>query len=191
MFDTHHLAWPFVVVPAVLAASAINADNRYWGPYFAVADLVLNEYGTGYGWKYRPVLYALGRRVAYLIGIGVLLQLVGYGSINTASVFMIAGFLLIWPAFFRPLPVYAAKKDWQVMSVWALYVLGVLAAGMLGANGGKLIKIASGQAPSEFLRQTIVQSVFWIGVLFVANGFREPLQKSLWQKRPQKKGDPQ
>jgi hypothetical protein len=100
--------------------------------------------------------------------------------------FFVTGFLMIWPAFFHPLPVYASKADWQVLLVWGLYVLSIAAAGSFGARALALIQALSGQSTREFARGLLIQTAVLAVITFVLTAFRAPLQKMLWQRGPKK-----
>jgi hypothetical protein len=187
-FNPQHVGWAFVVVSAVILAVSIGFDNRYIGPYFPILDVVFNEFGTGYSWHDREILGSLARRFIYVVGLGAFLNWCGYQFPDTVAVFFIAGFLMIWPAFFRPLPVYASRADWQVLLVWGLYILSVAAAGSFGARALALIQALSGQSTATFVRGLVVQTVVLAVITFALTAFRVPLQKKLWQRRRRRPG---
>jgi len=180
--DPDHLSWLFILIPAIIIAGVLKLDNRYCGPYFAIADVILSDFGSGYKWNDQEILRSLLRRFAYVVIAGVILSISQYRLPDIAAVFLVAGFLLIWPAFGHPLPVYARKSDWQVLLVWGLYVLAIVAFGMFGANASAFIQAVTGESASEFIRQDIFGSVFWVALGSLATAFRVPLQQSLWQR---------
>lgn len=182
-FDPQHLSWPFVLVPAISIAAILKLDNRFFGPYFAIVDLIFNDFGSGYKWNDKEILLSFTRRIAYITALGVILRLCHYRLADAAAVFLITGFLLIWPAFGRPLPVYARKSDWQVLLVWALYIVAVVAFGMFGANFLSLVQGLTGQPAGIFIRDALLASLFWVALGLIATAFRVPLQRSLWQRK--------
>jgi hypothetical protein len=182
-FDSQHLSWPFVLIPAITIAAILKLDNRFFGPYFAIVDVVFNDFGSGYKWNDREILLAFTRRFAYISFFGAILHFAHYRLSDIGAVFLIAGFLLIWPAFGRPLPVYARKSDLHVLLVWALYIVTVVAFGMFGATFLSLIQAITGQAPEKFIPQALLGSSFWVALGLIATAFRAPLQQSLWQRR--------
>lgn len=190
-FNPQHPGWAFVVLPAVFLAVLIGFDNRYIGPYFPVLDIVFNEFGTGYKWHDREILWSLTRRFTYVVVLGAFINWCGYQFSDTVAVFLIAGFLMIWPAFFRPLPVYASKADWQVLLVWGLYILSIAAGGSFGARALALVQALSGQSTATFVRGLIVQTVVLAVITFALTAFRAPLQTKLWQRRRKPPGRPQ
>jgi hypothetical protein len=190
-FDPDHLSWPFILAPSIIIAAVLKLDNRYFGPYFAIVDIVFNDFGSGYKWNDREILLSFTRRLAYIIVSGVILHFSHYRLSDIAAVFLIAGFLLIWPAFGHPLPIYARKSDWQVLFVWALYMVTIVAFGMFGATFLSLIQEITGQSPAKFIREALLGSLFWAALGLISTAFRVPLQRSLWQrKRSRPSGGP-
>ncbi|MGU3497582.1 hypothetical protein [Mycobacterium sp. C31M] len=181
-FDPNHLGWAFILGPATIVAAAINLDNRYLGPYFALVDVVLNDFGTGYRWHDREILLSLVRRVGYIVVMGFLLNLFQYQLRDIAAVFFVAGFLLLWPAFARPLPVPGRKSDRLVLLVWASYWISVVLFGLFGARLWALIRAVSGQEPWEFIRSNLAWTFFWGLAALVVTGFRARLQGRFWQR---------
>lgn len=182
-FDPQHLSWWLVLGPATLLAAAIILDNRYLGPYFAVLDVVFNDFGTGYKWSDREILLSLARRYFYTVFLGVVLRVFNYGTWDIGGVFLVAGFLLIWPAFGRGIPVYARTSDWQVLLTWALYVGSLVSFGLFGSHLFALIKLITNKSPFQFIRDACVDSfaLFILSIVLVA--FRGPVQSRIWQRR--------
>jgi hypothetical protein len=182
IFDTQHLGWPFVLIPAVAVAAAISLDNRLFGPYFAIVDVVFNDFGSGYSWHDREILFAFVRRVGYVIAMGLLLNAFHYQLVDIAAVFLVSGFLMIWPAFGHPLPVYARKSDWQVLLVWALYVASVVSFGLFGARVWMLIGAFAGQQTWDFIRGNVLWGALMLGLGIFLSAFRAGLQNSLGKR---------
>ncbi|WP_373199976.1 hypothetical protein [Mycobacterium marinum] len=183
-FDPQHLGWAPVLIPAIALAMLIALDNRYIGPYFPILDVVFNEFGTDYSWRHKEIVRSLTRRFIYVTSLGALLNWCGYQFPDAVAVFFVAGFLMIWPAFFHPLPVYASKADWQVLLVWGLYVLTIAAAGSFGARALALIQALSGQSTQQFARGLFTQTAVLASITFALTAFRVPLQRKLWRRRP-------
>lgn len=181
VFDPEHLGWVFVLGPAIVIAAYINIDNRYFGPYFAIVDVVFNDFGTGYRWHDREILQALARRAGVVVVAGALLNLAHYRLIDIAAVFLVAGFLLIWPAFARPLPVPASKSDWHVLLVWGSYVASVVLFGLFGAKLWAIIRVISGQDPWDFIRGNLAWALLFGGSAVLVTAFRAGLQRRAWQ----------
>ncbi len=181
-FDPQHLSWPFIIIPATFIAAAIKVDNRFFGPYFAIIDVVFNDFGSGYRWNDKEILNSFARRAVYVVSSGVILHLCRYRLSDIAAVFLISGCLLIWPAFGHPLPVYARKSDCQVILVWTLYIVSIVAFGMFGANLLSLIQAITGQPAGKFLRESLSGSAFWVVLALAATAFRVPLQRNLWRR---------
>ncbi|OBG80817.1 hypothetical protein A5699_10085 [Mycobacterium sp. E802] len=181
IFDPQHLGWALVLGPAIIVAAYINIDNRYFGPYFAVVDVVFNDFGTGYRWHDKEILLSLFRRIVAIVATGALLNLLHYQLIDIAAVFLVAGFLLIWPAFARPLPVPASKSDRHVLLVWALYIASVVLFGLFGAKLWAILTALFGKDPWEAIRENLV----WGAILLVggltATAYRAGLQGRGWQ----------
>lgn len=187
-FDPEHLSWPFILLPAILIAAVLKLDNRYLGPYFAIADIALGDFGSGYKWNDREIIQSFTRRLTYVIVAGAALDGGQYRPPDIAAVLFIAGFLLIWPAFGHPLPVYARKSDWHVLLAWALYVLSIVGFGMFGAKLLTLIQAITGQSPSQFIREALLGSFLWLLLATVAAAFRVPVVQALWQRNPNRSG---
>lgn len=181
-FDTQHLGWPFIVVPAIALAAAISYDNRWFGPYFAIADVVFRDFGTGYRWHDREILYSVGRRAGYAAALGFVLNVAHYQLVDIAAVFLVAGLLMLWPAFGHPLPIYARKSDWHVLAVWTLYVLSIVSFGLFGAKLWTLIGAISGQQPWDFIRGNLLWSGLALGAGLLFSAFRAGLQNFLWNR---------
>lgn len=181
-FSYQDMPWLYVLVPAIIVATFVTADNRFWGPYFAIADVVLGEPGAGMSLHDPGVLKPLIRRATYMVVVGITLAALGYSNSAVASVFFVTGFLLIWPAFMRPLPHYVNRSDWQVLLLWAAYLGACVAFGLAGANAATTIRVVTGQQPTEFLRSNLL----WLGlsviVGIVMTAFSEPVARSLTNK---------
>lgn len=188
-FNIDQLSWVCVAVPAVFVAIIIGVDNRYCGPYFAIADVVLGDPDAGMSLRDREVRIPLIRRSFYVVAIGAILALAGYSNIMVASVFFTAGFLMIWPAFLRPLPRYVNRDDWQVLMLWGSYIAACVALGLAGANAGSIIRVITGQSPGDFLRNhimsLILDAVIGMGIL----AFSEPISRSLTTKVHRRRKD--
>lgn len=182
IFDPAHMGWASVLGPAVIVAAAINLDNRYLGPYFALVDVVLNDFGTGYRWHDREILYSLVRRAGYVAVMGVVLNLFHYSLKDIVAVFFVVGFLLLWPAFARPLPVPVEKSDRHVLLVWGSYWLSIVLFGLFGARLGSLIRAVSGQAPWDFIRSNLAWTGFWLLAALLVTAFRARLQGKFWRR---------
>lgn len=191
-FDQAHLGWAMILGPAILVAAALKLDNRYLGPYFAVVDVVFNDFGTGYHWHDKEIIWSLLRRVGYIIAAGAILNGCSYKLSDALGVFLVAGFLLIWPAFGHPLPVKARKSDWQILFVWGSYIASIVFFGLFGSTFFSLIRSITGQEPWKFIRDNLLWTIvcFVAGAIFTA--FRAGLQGSVWRNhhRPGGKARP-
>lgn len=185
LFSAQHPGWIFILLPAVLLAAAIILDNKGIGPYFPILDVIFNEFGSGYKWNDREILWSFARRFTYAALLGALLGFAGYSFPGIVAVFFVTGFLLIWPAFFHSLPVYASKSDSQVLLVWGLYVLSIVAAGAFGARALAFVRAISGQSTWDFARGLLSQTVALAVLTFVFTAFRVPLQGKIWKRYPE------
>ncbi|OBY29100.1 hypothetical protein ACT18_24930 [Mycolicibacter kumamotonensis] len=172
----------FIIGPAIVVAAAIALDNRLRGPYFAIVDVVFGDFGSGYHWYDKEILLSFVRRVAYIIGVGLLLNAFHYRLIDVAAVFLVAGFLMIWPAFGHPLPVPARKSDWHVLAVWAAYVASVVLFGLFGARSWALIGAISGDEPWKFMRGSLLSWVLTLIGALLVTAFRARAQTSIWNR---------
>lgn len=181
------MSWWLIFLPAVAIASIVSLDNKYVGPYFALADAVFNEYHAEVRWTNRQVVGKLFRRACYLFLSGLALSICGYRPIEILGVAFIAAFLLIWPAFFRSLPRYARVADWEVISLWVFFVLSCVMFGLLGASTAAIVQLLTGKPTTELLRDHILTALitFPFGVIFTASWF--PLQQRL-ERRESERG---
>lgn len=126
--------WPWVVIPGFILAIAVNLDNKYLGPYFALTDLVFGDMQpNGIQWYKDPARRnAVLRRIVYAIIAGFVTNSLGADWTTTLIATTLGGILLVWPAAFRPLPSYVSFKDWQVLFLWITYAASYGAFGLAG-----------------------------------------------------------
>lgn len=188
-FDPEHLSWPFIFFPGSLIAVLIGLDNRYRGPYFAIADVVFGDIDSGRGLLDREVIGSLLRRIIYLVIAGFLLSLLKFKAFDIASVFFISGFLMIWPAFLKPLPKYTRYSDWEVFCLWVFYAVSCIGFGLFGASVPSIIKAITGQAPFPLIRDNVIASATILVLSLGAQGLifllKLPLRGKVAERKEQ------
>ncbi|MBS1696086.1 MAG: hypothetical protein JST91_28150 [Actinobacteria bacterium] len=167
IFDVEHLTWPFIFFPGVCVAALIAIDNKFRGPYFALPNAVFGDIDSGLSLLDMQIIRALGRRAIYLFGTGMFLKVLDYQNLDIVAVLSIGGFLVIWPTFFKPLPQYVKRSDWEVMCLYLLYIVSFPLFGVIGAATPRLVLAATRQTVPELMRDNLATLIVWapIGVL--------------------------
>lgn len=182
-FDPAHLSWPFVLVPGVVIALVVSADNKYVGKYFALADAVFNKYGNQVRWSNREIRGKLIRRACWLIVFGFILAFIHYRAADIAGVFLIVGLLMIWPAFFHPLPSYDRVSGFEVVCLWVTFVISCVGFGLAGASIPPLMHAISGEASSKLIKENLAMFLISIPVSIVFTALWFPIQNRIQRQR--------
>jgi hypothetical protein len=182
------LLW--VLLPAVLVALIVRLDAKNLKPYFAVATvdwvgLVLSAKETESQGLWQVVI----RRLLYPLIAGFILAWLGVDEWGIGLVGLISCALILWPAIFHGLPEETRYKDWQVVILWAAYLVASAAASVVGWFAWHvLLNAADGDLPG-FLVSTFsgwVALALFFGVPLVV--FRLPLQTLLTIVRNRREG---
>jgi len=183
LFDPGHLSWPFVLVPGVVIALIVIADNKYIGRYFSLADAVFNRYGNEVSWSDREIRGKLIRRACWFIIFGFVLAVLHYRAADIAGVFLIVGLLMIWPAIFHQLPSYDRVSGWEVVCLWTMFVISCIGFGLAGASIPPLMHAFTGEASSKLVKENLAMFLITIPTSVILTALWYPFQQRLQRKR--------
>lgn len=123
-----------ILISAILVAVVIRADAVMLGPYFATSELIPGFPGfhAGLLTQRASLRWAVARRFLYPFLCGAALSLLGMSLSTIGITGGFAGFLLIWPAFFKAPPWGVSRRDWRYTVLNVSLIVGFTGLAMLG-----------------------------------------------------------
>lgn len=156
----------YTFFPALLLIAIIRIDAKFIGPYFAIGELLPSFGGreSAHFYAKGTLRFALVRRLAYPIIMGVIYAIVGSNITLALLGGLVTGFLLVWPAWIAPNPPIGVSTRDALYHIF--YLLVLLSAGALTLLGFYLVEAITYLSDGEPLRY--LADNFFVGLLSLA-----------------------